>query len=105
MPYAPGWLVRSVACPGSRVDEGTAAQAGIRNRFAAGIVRESDFSVYVSADFRYLYPDGHPFLQTANVKAGVQGQPEAQLFRILRNARGADRLNPLGAIATQGGQI
>src|SRR5213593_2840541 len=29
----------------------------------------------------------------------------AQLFRILRNARGADRANPLGPVATQGGSV
>ena len=29
----------------------------------------------------------------------------AQLFRLLRNARGADRLNPLGPVATQGGYV
>ena len=41
--------------------EGT-AEAGIRNRFAAGISLVDEFSKYVSAEFDYLYHDGHPFL-------------------------------------------
>jgi opacity protein-like surface antigen len=59
------------------------AEAGIRNRFAAGIVLGADFSNYVSADFRYLYHDGHPFLQTGNVKADVQGQSDALTMELL----------------------
>jgi opacity protein-like surface antigen len=53
------------------------AQAGIRNRFAAGIVLGDEFSKYVSAEFRYLYQDGHPFLQAPGVKADIQGQSDA----------------------------
>src|SRR5260370_38936766 len=53
------------------------AQAGIRNRFAAGIILADDFSNYVAAQFRYLYHDGHPFLQSPNVKAHIQGQSDA----------------------------
>jgi opacity protein-like surface antigen len=67
------------------------AQAGIRNRFAAGIVLGSDFSEYVSADFRYLYHDGHPFLQTANVKADVQGQSDALTMELLFHFKRRDR--------------
>jgi opacity protein-like surface antigen len=52
-------------------------RAGIRNRFAAGIVLGDEFSDYVAAEFRYLYHDGHPFLQGAGVKADVQGQSDA----------------------------
>jgi opacity protein-like surface antigen len=50
------------------------AQAGIRNRFAAGIILGDDFSNYVSAEFRYLYHDGHPFLEAPSVKSEIQGQ-------------------------------
>ena len=59
------------------------AQAGIRNRFAAGIVVGSDFTEYVSADFRYLYHDGHAFLQTTNVKSDIQGQSDALTMELL----------------------
>lgn len=59
------------------------AQAGIRNRFAAGIVVGSDFSEFVSAEFRYLYHDGHPFLRTSNVKADIQGQSDALTMELL----------------------
>jgi opacity protein-like surface antigen len=53
------------------------AEAGIRNRFAAGIVLADEFSNYVSAEFNYLYQDGHPFLQAPGVKADIQGNSDA----------------------------
>ncbi len=53
------------------------AQAGIRNRFAAGIDFANDFSEYVSEQFSYLYHDGHPFLEAPGVKADIQGQSHA----------------------------
>lgn len=56
--------------------EGT-AEAGIRNRFAAGILLGDDFLDYVSCEFRYLYHDGHPFLQAPGVKVDIQGQSHA----------------------------
>jgi len=56
--------------------EGT-AKAGIRNRFAAGIVLSDNFSKYVTAEFRYLYHDGHPFLEAPGVKVDIQGQSHA----------------------------
>src|ERR1039457_3015971 len=63
-------------------DAGT-AQAGIRNRFAAGIVLGDEFSDYISAEFRYLYHDGHGFLQTPGVKADIQGQSDALTMEAL----------------------
>ena len=59
------------------------AQAGIRNRFAAGIVLGDEFSNYVSAEFRYLYQDGHPFLQAPGVKSDIQGQSGALTGELL----------------------
>jgi opacity protein-like surface antigen len=59
------------------------AQAGIRNRFAAGILLGDDFSKYVSAEFRYLYQDGHPFLQAPGVKADIQGQSDTLTYELL----------------------
>lgn len=56
--------------------EGT-AQAGIRNRFAAGIVLGNDFADYVSAEFRYLYQDGHPYLEAPGVRTDIQGNSDA----------------------------
>src|SRR5215471_18221779 len=56
--------------------EGT-AEAGIRNRFAAGILLGYDFQEYVSCEFRYLFHDGHPFLQAPGVKVDIQGQSHA----------------------------
>ncbi len=59
------------------------AQAGIRNRFAAGITLGDDFSNYVSGQFCYLYHDGHPFLQAPGVKADIQGQSDALTLQLL----------------------
>src|ERR1035441_3267337 len=53
------------------------AQAGIQNRFAAGIILGDEFSKYVSAEFHYLYHDGHPFLQAPGVKSDIQGQSDS----------------------------
>ncbi len=61
---------------GTIYSNGGNAQAGIRNRFAAGLIIGEDFSRYVSFEFNYLYHDGHPFLQTAGVKADIQGQSQ-----------------------------
>ena len=62
---------------GTIFSNAASAEAGIRNRFAAGIVLGSDFSEYVSANFRYLYHDGHPYLQAPNGKVDIQGQSDA----------------------------
>ena len=62
--------------------EGT-AQAGIRNRFAAGITLGDEFSEYVSGEFRYLYHDGHPYLQAPGVRTDIQGQSDALTIELL----------------------
>lgn len=53
------------------------AKAGIRNRFAAGIVLGDEISKYMAVEFHYLYHDGHPFLDYAGAKADIQGQSHA----------------------------
>ncbi|MDR3703057.1 MAG: hypothetical protein P4L56_25650 [Candidatus Sulfopaludibacter sp.] len=58
-------------------------QAGIRNRFAAGINIGEDVSDYVSGEFQYLYHDGHPFLQGTGVKTDIQGQSDALTMNAL----------------------
>ena len=63
-------------------DSGT-AQAGIRNRFAAGITLGDNLSKYVSAEFRYLYQDGHPYLQARGVNSDIQGQSDALTAELL----------------------
>jgi len=59
------------------------ARAGILNRFAAGIVLGDEFSDYVSAEFDYLYHDGHPFLQAPGVRADIQGNSDALTYALL----------------------
>lgn len=53
------------------------ATAAIRNRFAAGIDLGYEFSEYVSAQFSYLYHDGHPYLQAPGVNTDIQGNSHA----------------------------
>jgi opacity protein-like surface antigen len=59
------------------------ADAGIRNRFAAGILIGEDISDYVSGEFNYLYHDGHPFLQTSGVRTDIQGNSDALTYSLL----------------------
>jgi opacity protein-like surface antigen len=63
-------------------DQGT-AQAGIRNRFAAGIVLGDEFSKYVAAEFQYLYHDGHPYLDFAGTRTDIQGNSDALTANLL----------------------
>ena len=58
-------------------------EAGIRNRFAAGIMLGDDFSDYVSAEFNYLYHDGHPFLTAPGVNTDIQGNSDALTVGLL----------------------
>ncbi len=77
--------------------EGT-AQAGIRNRFAAGIDIGQDFSEYVSAMFSYLFHDGHPFLEAPGVRVDIQGQSHALTMEMLFHfQRRSSRLRPFVA--------
>jgi opacity protein-like surface antigen len=66
------------------------AEAGVRNRFAAGIVLGYEFSTYVSGEFRYLYHDGHPFLEAPGVKADIQGQSHALTCELLFHFKTAE---------------
>ena len=58
-------------------------QAGIRNRFAAGINIGADYTDYLSGELQYLYHDGHPFLQNSGVKSDIQGNSEALTLNVL----------------------
>ncbi|HEY2012803.1 MAG TPA: hypothetical protein VGH38_04845 [Bryobacteraceae bacterium] len=77
---------------------GTTAEAGIRNRFAAGFVFGEDLYEYISGEVRYLYHDGHPFLASGNVKSDVQGQSHAIHYDLLFHLRPREgRLRPFAA--------
>ena len=68
---------------GSIYSASGSAQAGIRNRFAAGIILGYEVSKYVSAEFDYLYHDGHPFLQSTGVKSDIQGNSDMLTVEML----------------------
>lgn len=67
------------------------AEAGIRNRFGAAVELGYEFSNYVSADFSYLYHDGHPFLQAPGVKTDIQGQSHALTVEALFHLKPRNR--------------
>src|ERR1041385_6077808 len=75
---------------GTIYSSGASAQAGMRNRFTAGIDLGYEFSRYVSGQFSYLYQDGHPFLQAPGVKADIQGQSHALTFEALFHLKPRD---------------
>lgn len=68
---------------GTIYSAGGTAEAGIRNRFAAGIVIGEEISDHISGEFNYLYHDGHPFLQAPGVKADIQGNSHALTYQLL----------------------
>ena len=43
----------------------------------SGILLADQFSNYGSAEFDYLYHDGHPFLQARGVRSDIQGNSDA----------------------------
>ncbi len=59
------------------------AGAGILNRFAAGAVFGQDLYKYVSDDIRYLYQDGHPYLDYKGVRTDIQGQSQTMTYDTL----------------------
>lgn len=73
-------------------------QAGLRNRFAAGIDLGYQFSDYVAGQFSYLYHDGHPFLRAPGVSADIQGQSHALTLELLFHFKPREhRLRPFVA--------
>jgi len=59
---------------GTIFSDGATAQAGVRNRFAAGILLGDELTKFIAAEFHYLYQDGHPFLDVAGTRVDIQGQ-------------------------------
>jgi len=68
---------------GSIISSTETARTGVRNRFAAGITLGNEISDYLSGEFRYLFHDGHPFLQASGVKTDIQGQSHALTVNLL----------------------
>ncbi len=70
-------------------------QAGIRNRFAAGVHLGYALTDYISSEFRYLYHDGHPFIEGPGVKTDIQGQSQALTLEFLFHLKSLEhRLRP-----------
>jgi len=69
--------------------------AGVRNRFAAGLVVTDDLYEYISGEVRYTYQDGDPFVSAGGVKSNVQGQSHAIHYDLLFHLRRQNqRLRP-----------
>ena len=62
---------------------GQSIEAGIRNRFAAGAVVGEDLYPHLGGEFRWIYHDGHPFVQGPGVKTDIQGNSHAFTYDIL----------------------
>lgn len=78
---------------------GATAQAGIRNRFAAGFVIGEDLYEHISGEVRYLYQDGHPFLTSGGTNEEIQGQSHAFSYDLLFHvARRERRFRPFVAV-------
>ena len=86
---------------GSIYSNSGTAQAGIRNRFAAGTILGDEFSEFVAGEFRYLYHDGHPFLAAPGVKTDIQGQSQALTLELRFHFK--DRRHRLRPFVTGGG--
>jgi opacity protein-like surface antigen len=90
---------------GTIISSTGSAEAGIRNRFAAGIILGWEFSAYVSGEFAYLYHDGHPFLQAPGVKVDIQGQSQALTAGLLFHFKNREhRMRPFlaGMVGSKG---
>ena len=84
---------------GSVISPGGTATAGIRNRFATGVVFCENLFEHVSGEMRYLYHDGDPFLSTGAVRGNIQGQSHAFHYDVLFQARGREaRIRPYVAV-------
>jgi opacity protein-like surface antigen len=68
---------------GSIISSTETARAGVRNRFAAGITLGDEVTDYLAGEFRYLFHDGHPFLQAPGVKTDIQGQSHTVTLDLL----------------------
>src|SRR6266849_5256045 len=62
---------------------GVSAHGGVRNRFAAGLIVAQQANGYISGEFRYLFHDGHPFLELPGIKQDIQGQSHTLTYELL----------------------
>ena len=77
--------------------------AGIRDRFAAGVVVGEDKYSRISGEIRYLYQDGDPFLSNGSLRANIQGQSHAIHYDVLFHAVDRDRrFRPFAAVGVGG---
>ena len=73
-------------------------QAGIRNRFVAGAVLGDDKWDYVSAEIRYIFHDGHPYLKYKGTTTDIQGQSHTITYDLLFHLKKTEnRLRPFFA--------
>ena len=72
---------------GSIYAPGGKAEAGLRNRFAAGAVFGEDLYDHISGEIRYLYHDGHAFLSAGGVTSGRERNPDLVIDSGIANHR------------------
>jgi len=83
---------------GSIISGSGTAQAGIHNRFVAGITLGEEFTGYFTGEFRYLFHDGHPYLRAPGVDTDIQGQSHTLTLDLLIHFKRRDhRFRPFVA--------
>jgi hypothetical protein len=82
---------------------GEQASAGIRNRFAAGVVVTEDLYEHISGELRYMYHDGDPYISLNGGTANMQGQSHSFTYEVLMHVHERDsRLRPFIAVGAGG---
>jgi hypothetical protein len=77
---------------GSVLSPGLTAETGIRNRFAAGAVVTENPYDHFSGEIRYVYQDGHPFVQApGGVKKDMQGESHTITYDVLFHFHSRER--------------
>lgn len=82
---------------------GSSAQAGIRNRFAAGAVIGEDLYQHFSGEVRYLYQDGHAFVSSGSARTEMQAESHTLTYEFLYHPlRRESRVRPFLAAGVGG---
>ncbi len=84
---------------GSAIAPGGTATVGMRNRFAVGFVAGENMYQHIGGEFRYLFQDGDPFVQSGSAKGNIQGQSHSFHYNMLFHLYDRDkRLRPYASV-------
>ena len=86
---------------GTIYSPGGNAEAGVRNRFAAGAVLCENVYEHLSGEIRWEYQDGHPFLSSGGAEKDIQGQSQTLTYDLLFHFK--DRSHKIRPFVAAGG--